>query len=89
MKAVITVVGNDREGILAMVASECANAHINILDVSQTIVDGIFTMTMITNVDRLSGSLDGFASHMEKLGKENSLIVRVMNHDIFKAMHSI
>ena len=89
MKAVITVVGNDREGILALIATECAQAHINILDVSQTIVDGIFTMTMITNFENLSTSLDEFAEHMEVVGKENSLIVRVMNHDIFKAMHSI
>ena len=89
MKAVITVVGNDREGILALIATECANAHINILDVSQTIVDGIFTMTMITNCDSLNESLDSFTERMDRVGKENSLIVRVMNHDIFKAMHSI
>lgn len=89
MKAVITVVGKDREGILALIATECANAHINILDVSQTIVDGIFTMTMITYCDASTMSLDDFASHMETVGKENSLIVRVMNQDIFKAMHSI
>ena len=89
MKAVITVVGKDREGILALIATECANAHINILDVSQTIVDGIFTMTMITSFDASIMTLDDFASHMEKVGEENSLIVRVMNQDIFKAMHSI
>ena len=89
MKAVITVVGNDREGILALIATECAQSHINILDVSQTIVDGIFTMTMITNFDNLPTSLDEFAERMEEIGKKNSLIVRVMNHDIFKAMHSI
>ena len=89
MKSVITVVGKDREGILAMISAECAQAHMNILDVSQTIVDGIFTMTMITDCDHLEGSLAAFAEHMEKVGKENSLIIRVMNQDIFKAMHSI
>ena len=89
MKAVITVVGNDREGILAMIATECAKAHLNVLDVSQTIVDKMFTMTMITDCDHLEGSLDAFAEHMDEVGKENSLIVRVMNQDIFKAMHSI
>lgn len=46
MKAVVSVIGKDKIGILAMIANECANASINILDVSQTIVDGMFTMTM-------------------------------------------
>ena len=57
MKAVITVVGADRTGILALVASECAARNCNILDVSQTIVDGVFTMTMIADMDGVLRSL--------------------------------
>lgn len=89
MKAVITVVGSDRTGILALIANECAINHCNILDVSQTIVDGIFTMTMIADMDGLRGTFEEFALHMQKLGEENELAVRVMNRQIFKAMHSI
>lgn len=89
MKAVITVVGADRTGILALVSSECAAHNCNILDVSQTIVDGIFTMTMIADMDRLPESFEAFADHMEKVGADNELAVRVMNQDIFRAMHSI
>lgn len=89
MKAVITVVGCDRTGILALIANECALNNCNILDVSQTIVDGIFTMTMICDMDRLEISFEKFAEHMELIGTENGLAVRVMNQSIFKAMHSI
>ena len=88
MKAVITVVGSDRVGILAMIANACAKHNVNVLDVSQTIVDGIFTMTMITDCSGVS-DFEAFAQVMEVLGEENCLIVRVMNQDIFKAMHTI
>lgn len=88
MKAVITVVGSDRVGILAMIANACAQHNVNVLDVSQTIVDGIFTMTMITDCSHVS-DFEQFAGNMEVLGTENSLIVRVMNQDIFHAMHTI
>lgn len=89
MKAVISVVGKDRVGILAMVANECAKAQINILGVSQTIVDGLFTMTMTVATDELESALSEFAQHMEEVGKENGLVIRVMHQDIFKSMHEI
>jgi ACT domain-containing protein len=89
MKAVITVVGADRTGILALISSACASAQANILDVSQTIVDGIFTMTMIADMDQLEGSFEQFAADMEALGEANALAVKVMNQAIFKAMHTI
>jgi ACT domain-containing protein len=89
MKAVISVVGNDRVGILAMVANACAQYQINVLEVSQTILDGIFSMTMIVDMDRMSVTFDEFASLMETIGAENALIIRVMNQQIFDAMHSI
>lgn len=88
MKAVITVVGSDRVGILAMIANACAKYDVDVLDVSQTIVDGIFTMTMITDCSKVK-DFGSFASFMEKLGQENSLIVRVMNQNIFDAMHTV
>lgn len=88
MKAVITVVGSDRVGILAMIANACAKYEVNILDVSQTILSGIFTMTMITDCKQVK-DFDAFSAYMENLGKENDLIVRVMNQAIFQAMHTI
>lgn len=89
MKAVVSVIGKDKIGILAMIANECANASINILDVSQTIVDGMFTMTMSVDFSSLSESLDTFSTHMEEMGKEKGLVIRVMHQDIFDSMHKI
>ncbi|WP_270459484.1 ACT domain-containing protein [Faecalitalea cylindroides] len=89
MKAVVSVIGKDKIGILAMIANECANASINILDVSQTIVDGMFTMTMSVDFSSMSESLDTFSTHMEETGKEKGLVIRVMHQDIFDSMHKI
>ena len=89
MRAVISVVGNDRVGILAMVANACADHGINIMEVAQTIVDGIFSMTMIVDMKGMNESFDHFASEMEQIGMQNALIIRVMNQEIFDAMHSI
>ena len=89
MKAVVSVIGKEKIGILAMIANECANASINILDVSQTIVDGMFTMTMSVDFSSMSESLDTFSTHMEEMGKEKGLVIRVMHQDIFDSMHKI
>lgn len=89
MKAVVSVIGKDKIGILAMIANECANASINILDVSQTIVDGMFTMTMSVDFSSMSESLDTFSTHMEEMGTEKGLVIRVMHQDIFDSMHKI
>ena len=89
MKAVISVIGQDRVGILAMAANVCAGHFVNILEVSQTIVDGVFSMTMIVNMDQMDITFDEFAGEFEKIGIDTSLIIRVMNYEIFQAMHTI
>ncbi|MCI7802702.1 MAG: ACT domain-containing protein [Floccifex porci] len=89
MKAIITVIGKDKVGILAMIANECMKGNINILDVSQTIVDGFFTMTMSTDFTNASETISQFATHMEEFGKEKELVIRVMHQDIFDSMHKI
>lgn len=61
MKAVISVIGKDKVGILAMIANECANYNLNVLDVTQTIVDSMFTMTMMVAIDEMSIPLNEFA----------------------------
>lgn len=89
MQAVISVIGNDRVGILAMVANACAQYQINILEVAQTIVDGVFSMTMITDMAQMSIDFDEFAALMEAMGIDNALVIKVMNRQIFNAMHQI
>ncbi|HIW18025.1 ACT domain-containing protein [Faecalicoccus acidiformans] len=89
MKAIITVIGKDKVGILAMIANECAKENINILDVSQTIVDGFFTMTMSVDIQGMDTALSIFSDRMDGLGKEKGLVIRVMHQDIFDSMHKI
>ena len=86
MKAVISVIGKDKVGILAMIANECANYNLN---VTQTIVDSMFTMTMMVAIDEMSIPLNEFAERMENLGKEKNLVIRCMHQDIFNSMHKI
>lgn len=89
MKAVISVIGNDRVGILAMVANACADYRINILEVAQTILDGVFSMTMVVDMNEMTITFDEFAGIMEQAGIDNALVIRVMNQQIFNAMHTI
>lgn len=89
MHAVISVIGNDRVGILAEVATHCAHHQVNILEVAQTIVHGVFSMTMIADMKEMNISFNEFAEEMERVGLEQALIIRVMNQEIFDAMHSI
>ena len=89
MKAVISVIGKDKVGILALIANECADHNLNVLDVTQTIVDSMFTMTMIVAIDEMSIPLNEFAERMENLGKEKNLVIRCMHQDIFNSMHKI
>ena len=89
MKAVISVIGKDSVGIIAKVSAGCAEAHANILDISQTVLQEYFTMIMIVAVDELSEPFAAFIDRMEKLGKEAGLDIHVMHEDIFNAMHRI
>lgn len=89
MKAVISVIGKDKVGILALIANECADHNLNVLDVTQTIVDSMFTMTMIVDIYKMSIPLNEFADKMEVLGKEKNLVIRCMHQDIFNSMHKI
>lgn len=89
MDAVITVVGKDRIGILALMANVCADNKINILDVSQTIVDDIFTMTMIVDTKLMNKNIKEFSEDMKNLGEKEGLVIRMMNREIFDSMHRI
>ena len=88
-KTIITVVGKDTVGIIAGVCTYLAENNINILDISQTIVQGYFNMMMI--VDR-SGSNKHFketAEELEKIGEKIGVIIKCQREDIFNSMHRI
>ena len=88
-KVIITVVGKDKVGIMARVCSYLAEAGINILDVSQTIVDGFFNMMMVTDANRSKKDFGLMVEEMEALGQEIGVIIRVRNEEIFNKMHRI
>lgn len=88
-KIVITVIGADRVGIVAGVAKLLEKENINILDISQTILDGIFDMVLICDMEKANGSLQQIQEDMGKLGKELGVDVRAQLADIFYAMHRI
>lgn len=89
MKSVISVVGRDSVGIIAKVSAVCADCGVNILDISQSVLNGYFTMIMITDIDAINVPFADFVDKMAALGKENHLEIHAMHEDIFNAMHSI
>jgi len=89
MRAVITVVGKDTVGILAKVSTLCAERNVNIVDVTQTVLDDLFCMIMLCEIDKLSGNFADFAEDAKAIGKAQNLSVHVMHEEIFNSMHRI
>lgn len=89
MKAIITVLGCDRIGIIADVTALLAKNKINILDISQTIMQDIFTMIMLTDISESRKTLREIEEEMEKMGKEIGVSITVQHSDIFHSMHRI
>ncbi|MCD7824638.1 MAG: ACT domain-containing protein [Clostridiaceae bacterium] len=88
-KTVVTVVGKDSVGIIARICTYLADNEINILDISQTIVDGFFNMMMIVDIARCSREFGDMADDLERIGMEMSCIVKTQREDIFDQMHRI
>ena len=89
MKAVVTVVGKDQVGIIAGVCNLLAEYNVNVLDISQTVMQGYFTMMMVVDVSQSAIALDQLCQKMEDAGKEKKLSIRVQREDIFEAMHLV
>ena len=89
MKAIVTVVGKDRVGIIAAVCTKLAEYNINVLDISQTVLQGYFTMSMVTDVTEAKLPLADLASQMDKAGNDMGMSIRIHRADIFDAMHRI
>ena len=89
MKAVVTVVGKDRVGIIANVCTALAGFEVNVLDINQTVMQGYFTMMMATEISECSIPVAELAKRMEQAGQEMGLSIHVQREDIFQAMHRI
>ena len=89
MKAVVTVVGKDQVGIIASVCTQLAAFNVNLLDISQTVMQGYFTMMMVVDVSASTMPVAELAKQMEEMGKEKNLSIRLQREDIFEAMHRV
>jgi len=89
MKAVLTVIGKDRIGIIAAVSNILAGCNINILDISQTIMQGFFTMIMLVDISQMSLGFSEISEELDRKGQELGLSIRLQHEDIFNAMHRI
>lgn len=89
MRAVITVTGKDKVGIIALASQECAKSGANIIDISQSVLREYFAMIMLVELDGLKSDFKTFAEEMSKVGSENGVDIRVMHEDIFNTMHRI
>jgi len=87
MKAVITVVGCDKVGIIAKVSNVLAETNVNILDISQTIMQDMFTMIML--VDMTNADLKIVTEKLNVIEKEMGLSIHIQNQELFNSMHRI
>ncbi|MDD6012062.1 MAG: ACT domain-containing protein [Oscillospiraceae bacterium] len=89
MKAIVTVIGKDRAGIIAEVCTLLANSQINILDISQTVMEGFFTMTMLIDLAECTKSFTEVSESLKNKGDEMKLNIRIQREDIFDLMHRV
>lgn len=89
MKAVITVLGHDRIGIIASITGILAEENVNILDISQTIMQNIFTMIMLVDLSRMKCDMAQLNEKLGRVGAELGLEIRLQREEIFASMHRI
>ena len=88
-KAIITVVGKDQVGIIAKVCTYLADSHINILDISQTILQGYFNMMMIVDMNEAKEEFREVSEELNKIGEEIGVTIRCQRSEIFEKMHRL
>ena len=88
-KAVVSVLGNDQKGIIARVTKILYEYDVNILDISQTIISGLFSMIMVADVSSEHCDFDGVSQELTALGERLGLQIRIQRGEIFDAMHHV
>ena len=89
MRAVITVIGKDMVGILAKVSTVCAENGVNVVEVTQSMLQEMFAMIMMVDISDCDVPFTAFSEELNALGKEMGLSVHAMHEDIFNSMHRI
>ncbi len=88
-KAIISVIGKDTVGIIAKVCTYLAGNQVNVLDISQTILSGFFTMMMVTDISGTDKSFDEIQRELKQIGEEIGVDVKCQREEIFEKMHRI
>ncbi|HIT69347.1 MAG TPA: ACT domain-containing protein [Candidatus Aphodomonas merdavium] len=89
MKALVTVIGRDQVGIIAGVCTRLAEYNINILDITQTVLQEYFTMMMVVDLTAASAAFDAVRRSLAEYGESKGLNIRIQRTDTFDAMHQI
>ena len=89
MKAIVTVIGKDKVGIAASVCTLLAKYNVNVLDITQTILQEYFTMVMLVDTSASSCAFGELADALNEAGQAQALSIRIQRQDIFDAMHRI
>jgi ACT domain-containing protein len=89
MRAVITVIGKDRVGIIAGISGVLAEYEVNILDISQTIMQDMFTMIMFVDLEKAPDSFTEISDKLSTIGSQLGVMVNVQHEDIFNSMHRV
>ncbi|MCL1986823.1 MAG: ACT domain-containing protein [Firmicutes bacterium] len=89
MNAIIAVIGQDKQGIMAKIAATCAEHNANIADINQTIMQKYFAMIMLADISAITCSFADFSQAVQATGKSLGMKVHVMHEDIFTSMHKI
>ncbi|MCC0683352.1 ACT domain-containing protein [Clostridioides sp. ZZV15-6383] len=89
MKAILTVIGKDKPGIVAGISDELYKQNINIVDISQKILQDYFTMIMIVDLEKSLSSFEQTVEDLVKRGKKLSVEVKIQREEIFNSMHNL
>ena len=89
MRAVVTVIGKDRTGIIYNVSKILAESNVNIEDISQTVMDDFFTMIMLVDMTNMSVDFNVLKAALEEVGETIGMSIRIQHEDLFNAMHTI
>ncbi len=88
-RAIVTIIGSDRVGIIAGIANAIAEANVNILDISQSVIREFFTMIMMVDLSAATISFEALADNLARKGSDLGVKVEIQREEIFKAMHRI
>ena len=89
MKTVVSVIGKDAVGIIADVSAVCNECNANIVDITQSVLQDMFVMVMLTEIKDINCSFTDYSNKMKQLGENRGLDIRVMHEDVFNTMHRI